>query len=150
LFLEYPRGLGMSLRRFENVRLLPNARRYRAYLDAATGKRGWDVAAAVVTIFVEGTVYERGEIDPRAAKRPVTPLAEHPLVRYYGLPIQRLALTKAHRGVEGEHRAAAWRIILNHVPADRRKTVIAAMRTALARWLAFRDDVAKACGLHRG
>src|ERR1044072_4584081 len=36
LFLEYPRGLGMDLARFEDITLLPGARRYRDFLDAAT------------------------------------------------------------------------------------------------------------------
>ena len=33
----------------------------------------------------------------------------HPLVKHHGLPLEHLALTKAHREVEGEHRAAAWK-----------------------------------------
>ena len=33
LFLEYPKGLGMDLSRFEQVELLPGAARYRAFLD---------------------------------------------------------------------------------------------------------------------
>src|SRR5829696_4240165 len=37
LFLEYPRGLGMDLARFEHVTLLPGATLYRAFLDRATG-----------------------------------------------------------------------------------------------------------------
>jgi pyrroloquinoline-quinone synthase len=32
-------------------------------LDDMTQNRGWEVAAAVTTIFVEGTKFERGEID---------------------------------------------------------------------------------------
>src|SRR5687768_5618586 len=42
LFLEYPRGLGMDLERFERIELLPEARRYRALLDEATHARGWE------------------------------------------------------------------------------------------------------------
>ena len=58
-----------------------------------------------------------------------------------------MALTKAHRGVEGEHRAAAWRIMLEHIPQDQRNAVVQAMEEALERWSAFRDDVAAACGV---
>src|SRR3954469_5636081 len=36
LFLEYPRGLGFDLTRFENVALLPGAQRYRDVLDKAS------------------------------------------------------------------------------------------------------------------
>jgi len=147
LFLEVPRGLGMDLSRFETVELLPKARAYRDLLDDCTERRGWSVAAAVSTLWVEGTKYERGEIDPTAEKRPQPPIAEHPLVVHYGLDPDRLALTKAHRQVEGEHRAAAWRVLLDHVPPNDHDAVLRAMNEILAAWLAYRDDVAKACGI---
>jgi len=147
LFLEYPRGLGMALDRFDEVVLLPGAARYRAWLDLATQSRGWEIATAVTTLFLEGTPYERGELDVQAPKRPTPPLAEHPLVVHYGLSVEHLALTKAHRAVEGSHRAAAWRILLDAVPGDSRISVVAAMRETLVRWLDFRDGVAQACGL---
>jgi pyrroloquinoline quinone (PQQ) biosynthesis protein C len=149
LFLEYPRGLGMDLSRFERIEYLPAAAAYRALLDELTQRRGWEVAAAVTTIFLEGTAYERGEIDERAQKRPEPPLAEHPLVVHYGLPEAALALTKAHRQVEGEHRSAAWSIILDHVTEPAREPVVRAMREVLAAWGAYRDGVADACGLTR-
>jgi pyrroloquinoline quinone (PQQ) biosynthesis protein C len=149
LFLEYPRGLGMDLARFENVEYLPNAAAYRRLLDQATQAEGWEVATAVTTLFLEGTNHERGELDPQAPKRPVPELSEHPLVKHYGLPISHLALTKAHRSVEGSHRAAAWRVILGHVPSHKCDKVVAAMEKTLQAWLAYRDDVAAACGLTR-
>ena len=149
LFLEYPRGLGMDLERFESVTLLPGARAYRTVLDEMTQRRGWEVAAAVTTIFIEGTPYERGELEQGAAKRPETPLEQHPLVVHYGLPLEGLALTKAHRQVEGSHRGAAWRVVLDHIGTGGRATVASAMEETLAAWLAYRDQVAEACGLHR-
>ncbi len=149
LFLEYPRGLGMDLSRFDNVELLPAARRYRAFLDEVTLEGSWVVGAAVSTLFVEGTRFERGELDASAQKRPVPPLDEHPLVKHYGLGVEHLALTKAHRQVEGAHRAAAWRSVLEHAEPRERGRVVDAMRTALERWLAYRDDVALACGVER-
>ena len=149
LFLEYPRGLGMDLARFEDVQLLPKAAAYRAVLDRATQAEGWEVATAVTTLFIEGTPYERGEIDEHAPKRPAPELSEHPLVKHYGLPISHLALTKAHRTVEGSHRASAWRMILGHVPSSAYAKVLGAMQDALDGWLAYRDDVAAACGLTR-
>lgn len=147
LFLEYPRGLGMDMERFESIELLPKARAYRATLDDMTQHRGWEVAAAVATIFVEGTAYERGELDPTAKRRPVPPLEEHPLVKHYGLPLEHLALTKAHRQVEGQHRAAAWRAILNHTQPSEYDNVRRCMEQVLAAWLRYRDAVAEACGL---
>ena len=66
---------------------------------------------------------------------------------HYGLPLEALALTKAHRGVEGSHRAAAWRIVLDHVPETEHAGVVIAMEATLASWLAYRDEVAAQCGL---
>jgi pyrroloquinoline-quinone synthase len=149
LFLEYPRGLGMDLGRFQRVELLPAARAFRDVLDDHTRRHGWAQACAVTTIFLEGTDHERGELDASAPKRPAPPLEQHPLVVHYGLPLEALALTKAHRQVEGSHRAAAWRILLDHVPATEHAGVVAAMERTLAAWLAYRDAVAAACGVTR-
>jgi pyrroloquinoline-quinone synthase len=149
LFLEYPRGLGMDLERFERIELAPAARELRRILDEHTRHHGWAQACAVATIFLEGTDHERGEIDPDAPKRPAPPLEQHPLVVHYGLPLDALALTKAHRTVEGSHRAAAWRIVLDHIPATEYAGVIAAMEATLTAWLAYRDEVALMCGLQR-
>ncbi len=146
LFLEYPRGLGMDLQRFERVQLLPAAQRYRDFLDDATQRFGWDVGAAVVTIFVEGSSGERAALDGNESA-PAAPLEQHPLVKHYGLSVERLALTRAHRQVEGSHRAAAWKAILDHVAPMRRGTVVRAVRDALEFWLDYRDAVAQLCGL---
>ena len=147
LFLEVPRGLGMDQNRFEQITLLPEARNYRALLDASTQEQGWAIAAAVTTLFLEGSAYERGEMDTKAPKRPETPLDEHPLVVHYDLPVECLALTRAHREVEGSHRAAAWRTMLDHVPKPDRAPVVEAMEAVLAAWQCYRDEVASACGL---
>jgi pyrroloquinoline-quinone synthase len=147
LFLEYPRGLGMDLARFDAITLLPAAATYRALLDDCTQHRGWAVATAIATLFVEGTPFERGEVDASAPKRPTPPLEQHPLVVHYGLALEHLALTKAHRQAEGGHRAGAWRIIAEHIPASARLHVVEAMQEALSAWLRYRDDVAEACHL---
>lgn len=149
LFLEYPMGLGMDLARFEAVQLLPNAAVFRALLDHSTHDGGWEVAAAVTTIFLEGTSAERAELTPSASKRAPPHLTEHPLVKHYGLPVERLALTKAHRQVEGDHRAAAWRVMLDFVPEAKRASVVASMEDVLVAWHNYRDDVAYACGLQK-
>jgi pyrroloquinoline-quinone synthase len=149
LFMMYPRGLGMDVERFAHVQLLPAARVYRGFLDDVTTNRGWAIAAAISTLFIEGTAYERHELDPSAPPRPRPALEEHPLAKHYGLPIECLALTKAHRTVEGEHRKAAWRVMLNHLPASHRVGVVRAMGQAVGAWRAYRDDVAEACGITR-
>ncbi len=150
LFLEYPRGLGMDLARFEGaLTLLPAAQAWRDLLDQHTTAHGWATAAAVTTIFLEGTAYERGELDGTAPRRPEPALEQHPLVVHYQLPVEALALTKAHRKVEGGHRAAAWRVLLDLVEADAHPGVVVAMEAQLAAWLAYRDGVAAACGVVR-
>lgn len=149
LFLEYPRGLGMDLERFKRIELLPAARRFRTVLDEHIQRRGWAEACAVTTIFLEGTDHERGEIDPDAPRRPAPPLEQHPLVVHYGLPLDALALTRAHRKVEGSHRAAAWRIVLDHISPSAYADVLTAVDNTLTAWLAYRDEVAVSCGLTR-
>ena len=146
LFLEYARGLNMDLSRFSDVQLLPAARHYRNFLDDATQRYGWEIAAAVVTIFVEGTKDERAALDSSIQTAP-PPLEEHPLVKHYGLAVEHLALTKAHRQVEGCHRDSAWAGILTHVTPTRRGPVVRAMNEALERWLLYRDAVAEICGV---
>jgi pyrroloquinoline-quinone synthase len=139
----------MDLERFREVALLPASRAYRDLLDEFTQRSGWEVAAAISTLFIEGTEYERGEVEGRAERRPAPALEKHPLVVHYGLPLEALALTKAHRSVEGGHRQAAWRIILDHVPAAARRGVVDALARVLPAWQSYRDGVAQACGLER-
>jgi pyrroloquinoline-quinone synthase len=150
LFLEYPRGLGMDLSRFSAVELLPRAQRFREVLDDATLSRGWEVAAAVTTLFLEGTAREREELEPSGPAKPQAPLEDHPLVRHYGLAVEHLALTKAHRSIEGDHRRAAWTVILDHVGPSARPAVLGAMEETLSAWHSYRDAVSEACGLVRG
>jgi hypothetical protein len=52
--------------------------------------------------------------------------------------------------VEGDHRRAAWRVVLEHVATADHPAVLSSMEGALECWLAYRDDVAAACGLVRG
>ena len=146
LFLQYPRGLGMDLGRFEHIQLLPAAKRYRDFLDDSTQRFGWDIGAAVVTIFVEGSSDERAALNDNSSTK-APPLEQHPLVKHYGLSVDQLALTKAHRQVEGGHRAAAWKAILDHVVPMRRGAVVRALKDALDLWLDYRDAVAGVCGL---
>jgi pyrroloquinoline-quinone synthase len=149
LFLDYPRSLGMDLARFTDVKLLPAARAYRAFLDDATQRRGWEIAATLVTIFIEGAKNERSAIDPTVPKPPQAPLDEHSLVKHYGQAVEHLALTKAHRQIEGEHRTSAWKAILDFVATPKRGSVVATMNKALVCWHRYRDDVAAVCGIER-
>ena len=147
LFLRYPRGLGMDMARFESVKLLPSAVAYRAFLDQATRRCGWEVACAVTTLWIEGERHDRSVLDPSVPARPEPPLEEHPLVKHYGLPLEDLALTRAHRAVEGDHRVAAWRCVLDHVEEAAREKVVESMEEARRMWHAYRDEVARSCGV---
>lgn len=147
LFLELPRGLGFDLGRFERVTLLPGSRVYRETLDRWTLGEGWEPAAAVATLWVEGTRFERGELDPTAPRRPMPPLEEHPLRVHYNIPLEALSLPRAHRAVEGGHRQAAWTMMLDHVPEARHGRVLEALEDCLRGWTAYRDAVAEACGV---
>ena len=149
LFLEIPRGFGCDMARFDNVKLLDGARKYRDVLDRHTSGRGWESAAAATTIFIEGTQYERGEIDPSAAKRPMPPLEQHPLHVHYGLPLSALELPRIHRTVEGGHRQGAWRTMLEHVGEPARGIVVDVLRSCLDGWRTYKDDVARAVGLSK-
>ena len=149
LFLRIPEGLGMDVSRFHDVTLVSGAKAYRDFLDDATTHRGWEIATAVTTLFLEGTKWDRGELDPNFPKRPMPPLDQHPLARNYGLSTDHLTLAQVHRDVEGGHRSSAWHIMEEHVPAERRRPVVAAMEEALAFWKGYRDHVAEICGVER-
>jgi pyrroloquinoline-quinone synthase len=153
LFLEMVEGVGIPRAAIEEKPrdLVPEAIRYRAFLDRASAAPPWVVGAAVLTIFVEGSVHERDEL---AGKRKLPPIEEavarHPLVRFYGCPPERMRLARAHRMVEPGHRQDAWQMVLANATG---KAVAAAvgrrMEECLRHWLAYRDGVARAMGIRR-
>ena len=105
-----------------------------------------------MTIFVEGSANDRREI--MASTHTVETDEEieraidaHPLVRVHGVPRAAMALTRAHRKVEAGHRHDAWRAVLAHVKPEERVAVVEAMERALTLWLAYRDEIARACGV---
>jgi pyrroloquinoline-quinone synthase len=153
LFLEMMEGLGFSREAVESPDppLEPEALAYRAWLDRVSARPPWVVGAAVLTIFVEGSVHERAEMEGRRARSPVEEaIAAHPMVVHYGCPPARMRLARAHRAVEGGHRADAWRTVLSHTPAlgegGLAEEVAGALSEALTLWLAYRDGVARAMG----
>lgn len=150
LFLEMMGGLGFSRRRFEQARLLPASRAYKAWLERATASLPWVVGAAVVTIFVEGSAKERSELGGRRGNgsgRRFDPRGDM-LVRHHDLPAKFLTLKRAHAEVEGGHRKAAWEIVEKHAGTPRLRSAVArSLRTSLRLWLAYRDGVARRAGL---
>ena len=146
LFLDMMEALGFARQQFDDVDLLPAARVYRDWLDEATLERRWEVGAAVVTLFVEGSVADRHAVEGRP--RPASPLDRDPLVLHHGLQPSDLVLKQAHSRVEAGHRAAAWRIVEEQVTSPAaRMAVQEAMARSLRLWLAYRDAVSLACGI---
>lgn len=149
LFLEMIDGLGIPRPVIEGRTppLVPEAIAYRAFLDEVSASPPWVVGAAVLTIFVEGSVHERAEIEGRRVLPPVDEaIAAHPMVAFYGCPPDKLRLVRAHRAVEGGHRQDAWRMIAAHA-AGHETAVVRAMNQALTAWHRYRDGVVRAMGL---
>jgi len=152
LFLRMMEGCGFSRSGFGEVELLPAANRYRTLLDEISGPDHWVVGAAVLTIFVEGSVNERREMEktgPDSDSEIEAAIRQHPLVRVHGLDPKFLELQRVHKKVEGGHRLDAWKMVLGHTPATLEDRVVQMVERALERWLAYRDDVARACGIAR-
>ena len=152
LFLRMMEGCGFSRSDFNEVELLPAANRYRTFLDEMSGLDHWVVGAAVLTIFVEGSVNERLEMEktgPDSDSEIEAAIRQHPLVRVHGLDPRFLELQRVHKKVEGGHRLDAWKMVLGHTPARLEDRVVQVVERALERWLAYRDDVAQACGIAR-
>ena len=152
LFHEMMQGLGFDMDRFHRVKLLPASKIYRVWLDRMTANRKWVIGAAVMAIFVEGSIKDRKEIleapKPRAAEEIEAYVQAHPLVRHHGVALQHMDLIRAHQKVESGHRRDAYDMVMHYVPtrADQDK-VIACLKTSLALWLKYRDAVARACGI---
>ncbi len=147
LFLRMIDALGVGRARVERAELLPAARTYRAFLDRVSIEPPWIVGCAVLTVFVEGSVHERAELEGTRVVPPIEQaIAEHPLVRHYGCPPEAMGLVRAHRAVEGGHRADAWRIVTTHA-AGHEDAVVAAVERARELWHAYRDEVCRAAGV---
>jgi len=152
LFLEMMDGLGIAREAVAGPAhaLEPEAVAYRALLDRRSAEAPWVVGAAVMTIFVEGSVHERADLAGGRVLPPIDEMiARHPMVAFYGCPPEKLRLPRAHRAVEGGHRRDAWQMVLGHVDAAAAPAVAKAVDEALAAWLAYRDGVARAMGLRR-
>jgi pyrroloquinoline quinone (PQQ) biosynthesis protein C len=150
LFLQMMDGLGIARDAVTGGRLEPEAIAYRALLERYSGTPPWFVGAAVITIFVEGSVHERAE--RRGEVRKFTTdeaIRNHPMVRFYGCPEDAMRLVRAHRAVEGDHRSDAWDMVLAHVPSEAVDRVVHAVEDSRCSWLAYRDGVARAMGLVR-
>ena len=154
LFLKMMAGLGLGAEAFADVRLVPGALRYRAWLERASNHRDWVVGAAVMTVFVEGSVKDRKELleplKPKTAEEIELIVQQHPLVRHYRLAPDAMDLIRSHQMVEAGHRHDAYHMVLNHAKTRAlQETILRYMHRSLALWTAYRDGVARACGIRK-
>lgn len=151
LFLRMMEGLGFSRSELDDSDLHPAARSYKDWLFTTAARGPWQAAAALLTIFVEGSVNERGELSGTyERKRGEAAVTNHALVVHYGCPPAAMQLVRAHGDVEGGHRNDAWKILLgNTTDNDIANTVVSTCMDALVRWHRYRDGVAERMGLQR-
>ncbi len=153
LFLRMMSGLGFDRRDFDDDDgwLHPAALRYRDFLRERAWAAPWQSAVALLTVFVEGSVNERAELNGTFMRRSGdAAVREHPLVKHYGCPPEAMDLTRAHAQVESGHREAAWRIVLSYMQDNAAAlAVIDTCEQALDAWHGYRDGVAERMGLRR-
>ena len=146
LFLDQMESLGLEREGFDRAPLLPTSAAYRAFIDLSTGG-SWLVGAAVVTLWIEGSVHERRAL--QGDEEPIeTKLKTHYLVRHHGLRPEQLSLPRAHAAVESGHRRDAWEMVLGHATSpEKQEEIVAAMQTACDLWHLYREGVTRAAGV---
>jgi pyrroloquinoline-quinone synthase len=107
-----------------------------------------------LTVFVEGSVKDRAEIadpsKPKTAEEIETIVQRHPLVRYHGLPLDSMDLIRAHQMVEAGHRHDAYAMVVNYATTQaQQQAVLSCLKKCLSLWQAYRDAVAKSCGIKK-
>jgi len=150
LFLTMMDGLGFRNGAFSNMALIPTSQRYREWLDQASWNRNWVLGAAVMTIFVEGSINDRQEIeDPAPAKTKCqveSHIRRHPLVRHHRLSTACMDLSRAHQMVENGHRHDAYDMVVNYSNTRvKQESVLASLQKSLRLWLRYRDGIAQKC-----
>jgi pyrroloquinoline-quinone synthase len=152
LFLKMMAGLGFEEALFTDAAPLhPAAAAYALFLRQRAAAPPWQAAVALLTIFVEGSVNERAEVEGSYPRRSAEDaVGDHPLVKHYGCSPAAMDLTRAHAAVEGGHRQDAWRMVLEQVTDDANaRSTASVCAEALALWHAYRDGVAERMGLRR-
>jgi len=154
LFMKMMAGLGLRADEFadDEAWMHPAAIAYRDMLRDVSAAKPWQAAVALLTIFVEGSVNERGELAGTFVRpQGDADVLEHPLVKHYGCPPDAMEIRRAHGKVEGGHRKDAWRMVLSNVPEEGplANAVAETCENALAMWHRYRDGVAARMGLVR-
>ena len=154
LFMKMMKGLGFRPREFEEIQLLPATCRYRAWLDRVSNSSDWVLGAAVLTIFVEGSVNDREEllhqVTSKASRHIHEKIKHHPLVEHQGVSHQAMDLIRAHQMVETGHRHDAYAMVVHYAGTrSHQDEILAAIQHTLDLWLRYRDGVARACELKK-
>ncbi len=154
LFLTMMEGLGFRSEEFSDVLLLPASRTYREWLEHISLQSKWVLGVAALTIFVEGSIKDRKELEvgssPKSPDMVEEVIRSHPMVQYYGATPQDMDLIRAHQMVEAGHRHDAYTMVLSYAKdSQSQQQVLACLQEGLQLWLQYRDGVAKACGLHQ-
>ena len=154
LFMNMMKGLGFRPGEFEKIQLLPATRRYRGWLDRISNSSDWVLGAAVLTIFVEGSVNDRAELlhpaQSKTSRHIHEKIIHHPLVQYQGVSPLAMDLIRAHQMVEAGHRHDAYAMVVNYAKeTSQQEAVLKVMEKSLQLWLRYRDGVAGACGLRK-
>ncbi|MDR4459543.1 MAG: iron-containing redox enzyme family protein [Nitrospirales bacterium] len=154
LFMRMMEGLGFRSREFEKIRLLPATQRYRSWLERISHGSDWVLGAAVLTIFVEGSVNDRQElfhpVTSKTSRHILEKIKHHPLVQHQGVSPQAMDLIRAHQMVETGHRHDAYAMVTHYAGSrSHQDKILAAVKHTLDLWLRYRDGVARACGLQK-
>lgn len=155
LFLKMMSGLGFKRTDFKNIELFQESCAYRDWLDEITLNGVWYEAAAVITIFVEGSVKDRKELMERdldsSPQDTEKKILSHPLVQFHGVSPKDMDLIRAHTLVERGHRRSAWKMVLDYTDTlEKQGKVRSCLKKSLDLWLLYRERVAKECHFNPG
>jgi hypothetical protein len=71
-------------------------------------------------------------------------------VKYHSLSPDSMDLVRAHQMVEAGHRHDAYAMVVNYATSHpQQQAVLSCLKKCLTLWQAYRDGVAKACGLKK-
>ena len=155
LFLRMMAGLGFEASAFDDddAWLHDAARRYRDFLRERSCAAPWQAAVALLTIFVEGSVNERAELEGTYVRRARRGGGARARAR------EALRLPARSDGADARARAGRRGPSLRRVADRARRTsarrraieaqVVATCEEALAAWHAYRDGVAERMHLRR-
>ena len=154
LFLQMMMGLGYKRAEFRDVELLSRSYAYRQWLDEICDREDWIVGAAVLTLFVEGSVHDREEVmnqkEPKSKADVEDIVSKHPLVVHHGLLPEHLDLVRAREMIEPCNRSVVYALIVKEADAsDTKALILEKLETGLKLWLQYRDGIARACGLRQ-